>query len=353
MSGLYYEAPFQTDRVLRMSFEELWERLQQNLAVGTKVQHWSVFRGDLEGEFEITSVKRDSIQVSSTSQPVPKRDFRAVAEVWDNYCAGDVPRFEIRDLTRFSTYIISILHWQEQNASSGSLGQTKSPQEQRSPEPEVPTEAEEIGPRETIPAKEEFALGKWIAIVTFGLVWIGFGFIFLTSKGTKSELRYGPIAAEKEPSRSQPAFQGNFRSSTWGMTIAEMRASEPGPMIELTTAPPGMYALGGPEENVAGVMMIPGFSFVQGQLVRGTYFRSCGDLPLCLSERSELLRALNLLYGEGVEDSSGAVRWTTDRTGVALPQPRTISGHYGLRIFYESLYPDHQLALMKATSGGL
>ena len=124
-------------------------------------------------------------------------------------------------------------------------------------------------------------------------------------------------------------------------------------MIELTNAPPGMFALGGPEENVAGVMMVPSFSFVEGQLIRGMYLRSCGDLSLCLSERSELLRALTLVYEGGAEDSGRTFRWTTARTGIALPQPRAVSGHYGLWIFYESLNPDHQMALMKATAGGL
>jgi len=115
-----------------MSFEELWDRLQQNLAVGTTVQHWSVFRGDLKGEFEITSIEPESIRVSSTNQPIPKNDFRVVAELWDDYCAGNVPRFRIRDLTRFSTYIISVLHWQEKCAPLGSLGPTGQPEEQRS-----------------------------------------------------------------------------------------------------------------------------------------------------------------------------------------------------------------------------
>ena len=29
---------------------------------------------------------------------------------WDDYCAGECPRHRLRDMTRFSKYVISILH---------------------------------------------------------------------------------------------------------------------------------------------------------------------------------------------------------------------------------------------------
>ena len=96
-----------------MDFEDRWERLQEELAVGATVRHWSVFRGGPKGEIQIASVEPDSIQVRGESEPIPKRDFRVIAELWDNYRAGHVGRSRIQGLTRFSTNIISILHWEE------------------------------------------------------------------------------------------------------------------------------------------------------------------------------------------------------------------------------------------------
>ena len=43
-------------------------------------------------------------------QRVPKEDFAAVWGHWNDYCAGRFPRHRLRDMTRFSKYVISILH---------------------------------------------------------------------------------------------------------------------------------------------------------------------------------------------------------------------------------------------------
>ena len=40
----------------------------------------------------------------------PREDFAAVWAHWDDYCAGEFPRHRLRDMTRFSKYVISILH---------------------------------------------------------------------------------------------------------------------------------------------------------------------------------------------------------------------------------------------------
>lgn len=43
-------------------------------------------------------------------QRVPREDFAAVWAHRDDYCAGELPRHRLRDMTRFSKYVISILH---------------------------------------------------------------------------------------------------------------------------------------------------------------------------------------------------------------------------------------------------
>jgi len=44
-------------------------------------------------------------------QRIPKEDFRIVYDVWEQYLAREVRRYEIRDKTRFSSHIISIIHF--------------------------------------------------------------------------------------------------------------------------------------------------------------------------------------------------------------------------------------------------
>ena len=43
-------------------------------------------------------------------QRVRREDFAAVLAHWEDYCAGECPRHRLRDMTRFSKYVISILH---------------------------------------------------------------------------------------------------------------------------------------------------------------------------------------------------------------------------------------------------
>ena len=43
-------------------------------------------------------------------QRIPEEDFAGVYEHWDAYNGGAFPRHRLRDMTRFSTYVISILH---------------------------------------------------------------------------------------------------------------------------------------------------------------------------------------------------------------------------------------------------
>jgi hypothetical protein len=44
---------------------------------------------------------------------VSKRDFEVVLKFWKAYKDNQVQRQEIREMTRYSKYVISILHWLE------------------------------------------------------------------------------------------------------------------------------------------------------------------------------------------------------------------------------------------------
>lgn len=96
-----------------MTFAETWAAIQTNLASGAEIKNWTAAKGYLGDSFTISRVSSNCIVVSSpgaeNEQSVPKRDFEILHAVWLPYCAGSVQRQEVRDKTRFSKYIISIL----------------------------------------------------------------------------------------------------------------------------------------------------------------------------------------------------------------------------------------------------
>ena len=102
-----------------MPFINTWNALQIRLRRGTVIRNWTAQNGFLGDTFTIVSVKQNYIEVDAPGaqniQRIPQRDFQIVYNLWDDYCLGNFKRHEIRDRTRFSKYIISILHWLQNN----------------------------------------------------------------------------------------------------------------------------------------------------------------------------------------------------------------------------------------------
>ncbi len=100
------------------TFESVWSWLQGNLKPGQAVKNWTAYRGYLGDTMKIAGVRSGYIEVdapnASSIQVISKEDFEKVWEVWSDYKNGKIRRYEIRDITRFSKYIISILNWFEQ-----------------------------------------------------------------------------------------------------------------------------------------------------------------------------------------------------------------------------------------------
>lgn len=100
------------------TFGIVWSQLQGNLKAGQTIKNWTALRGYLGDTMKITGVRGGYIEVdapnASTTQVISKEDFEKVWEVWSDYKSGKSPRYQLRDITRFSKYIISILHWYEQ-----------------------------------------------------------------------------------------------------------------------------------------------------------------------------------------------------------------------------------------------
>jgi hypothetical protein len=100
-----------------MSFSNTWAALQTGLRAGTAIENWTQAKGHTGEDFTISKVAPEFIEINAPSasnmQRVSRTDFEAVYEEWPNYMSGQTRRPEIRDKTRFSKYVISILHWLE------------------------------------------------------------------------------------------------------------------------------------------------------------------------------------------------------------------------------------------------
>lgn len=95
-----------------------WDDLQGRLRAGQMVRHWSAAKGYLTGVFRVTRVAPDRVIVNSQSMQsgsvtISRADFETVARVWPRYSAGAFPRHRLAEISRTSTYIISLLHWLE------------------------------------------------------------------------------------------------------------------------------------------------------------------------------------------------------------------------------------------------
>ena len=101
-----------------MPFADAWNALQTHLIAGTTIPNWTVDKGLLRDSFVVSAVGPDLVEVDTPGaenrQRVPDADFQSVYAMWNGYCRGQTPRAAVRDATRFSKYVISVLHWLEQ-----------------------------------------------------------------------------------------------------------------------------------------------------------------------------------------------------------------------------------------------
>lgn len=92
----------------------IWVRLQAELTPGRRIRNWTKAKGYFGEDFSITRVSSDSIQVEAPSakslQTIPAKDFLAVNALWHDYVSGKFARARFMPITRYSKYVISILH---------------------------------------------------------------------------------------------------------------------------------------------------------------------------------------------------------------------------------------------------
>jgi hypothetical protein len=105
-----------------LPFNDIWAALQAALVVGATIQNWTAHNGYIGEPFEIVAINPDVVVVvapgASTPQMVRRPDFEKVYALWDDYVRGRVTRSAFTPLTRYSKYVISILHWLEEQAAN-------------------------------------------------------------------------------------------------------------------------------------------------------------------------------------------------------------------------------------------
>ena len=98
-------------------FEDTWADIQRRLPVRESIQNWSADKGYTRGRFRITDVEPSSVTVEADGTSVPrriaKREFQMIFADWPGYWVGTVRQSSLRDKSKNTIYILSILHWHE------------------------------------------------------------------------------------------------------------------------------------------------------------------------------------------------------------------------------------------------
>jgi hypothetical protein len=106
-------------------FLDWWVLLRKHLASGREVGHWSAAKGYLSGSFEAFPgpyVAQECVRIEGRQRThiyqrlIFPNDFRAVLGLWDDYRDGRIPRSRVDAATKHSTYVVSIVHWLEEEA---------------------------------------------------------------------------------------------------------------------------------------------------------------------------------------------------------------------------------------------
>lgn len=97
----------------KMKFDKFWEVIQTSLRNWTSIKNWTVLKGYLGDIFEAKSqgsyIMCD-VPTAENIQEVPKEDFYFIYNKWEEYLDGIVKRKDMLHFSRYTKYIISIIH---------------------------------------------------------------------------------------------------------------------------------------------------------------------------------------------------------------------------------------------------
>jgi hypothetical protein len=98
------------------NFAEFWKELTMKLKEKIQIRNWTAYNDFIGDDFyAYYDDKRDIIIAELPSddamlQSIPKDEFAFMYEHWQDYVSGNIKRSELRNESRFSKYVISILH---------------------------------------------------------------------------------------------------------------------------------------------------------------------------------------------------------------------------------------------------
>jgi len=96
-----------------LDFEEFWKILLEKLKNRTHIKNWTVYSGYIGEDFIARKYSDSMIEClipNGAPQYIHKNDFKLVYEVWDDYKSGKVKRADLCQHSRFTKYVISIIH---------------------------------------------------------------------------------------------------------------------------------------------------------------------------------------------------------------------------------------------------
>ena len=97
-----------------MTLEDMWNELKKRIAPDSQIQTWSQDKGYGEDRFIVVAVKGGFVHVVSAgdekAQKIPDEDFAKVLGLWNDYVDGKLPAAKLREQTKFTKHVVSILH---------------------------------------------------------------------------------------------------------------------------------------------------------------------------------------------------------------------------------------------------
>jgi hypothetical protein len=100
-----------------MEFEQVWSSLRSKLMQGMEVQNWTAQKGSSSDSMKILEVGSDYILIDAPKtrvfQHVSRQDVEGIWNIWEDYKEDNVEQEKLVQLTRYSKYVISLLHWWE------------------------------------------------------------------------------------------------------------------------------------------------------------------------------------------------------------------------------------------------
>jgi len=97
----------------KVSFDVFWSELTSRLSTRQHITNWTVFNGRIGEDFDAIYTGGNYIFAypkSAGVQKIPKNDFETIYESWSKYLARLILRKQLVAMSRFTKYIISIIH---------------------------------------------------------------------------------------------------------------------------------------------------------------------------------------------------------------------------------------------------